>query len=1190
MDSVSASPPDPADVAAAGVVVFPRSPLDLRTTTQCPACLQPLRSVVCTSCGLDLRHPAAADLAAVSASIADALDTRLGLIGRIRRETRGSAAPAPPQPSPVVVPWQAPTPASEPSPARHGRSGIQIALIVIGISLLSVFAVFGVVYAFVAYGMGVRTLIIGAATLATIVAATVVARRGLSSTAEGLAALGSVVLVLDAWAVRQTDAFGLGGTDSVTYWGWALTSVAVVAGTWAWLGRHRSPLLLATIAAPIGAALIAVEATSALVSGADAVIASLTASAVAVVVAVLGARALAETHSAVVRVAVSVISTAVVPLTALPLLVGISQLVNEGWWWAVAAGVAHLAIAIGAILVIGSMPTTSPDRTNSPYGAVVAALATLSMVVALALAAESVRDDHVLLAVALLAPVSLALCADVAAPRMRRRVSALPVYSAAIAAAVAAGLVALAVASLPLESVIRAMTWGLFEAAAAPSTAVGSGNPLIPTALGVLAAALLAAGIVWWRTGTLARAGRAPALAAGTATTVLLSVSLAPTWAISMVGVSTAAIGAATLLALFPARPTDDGAARSARITLAIVAVGAALIASALGFAVDGAWVLGVAVAVMTVSVGVAATSSHLARGIAYAVASLLIVATGPVLAGDLAPLIGVTAPAAVTLALCGLLIGASGLVTVRLSDARALLATTLPVAILAAALVMDAADPAVAVAASVAALLIVLGLSVRLHRRDTAADAWLIGALLPGAVVILADRSTAAIALSADLIMSGEDRALVAVAAATVTAVVALGTTAGRTRASIDAGAGAIIAVALAVAAATGPSSIILLVAGVATLTVSISRDGLLSSRSARRYVGWVALALGIAALWRLLTEQAVTELEWYVLPISAALLSVAALLSRVPAERALLGPLSGPALLVASALGISALPLAAASGDAHPLRGVIVGVIATLIVLGVLIGRVRSDGRWGGRAPGLLVVGVLAQVLLAGSATWAVLTAARDGMPVPLLQLVGIVTVIMLVGTAAAAWASAPRTAGRVRSRSHGATTALTAGGAAIVALLLGVGGAVEAVELLALPLALGLLVIGTLELELRNAARSLGWLTPGLTALLVPSFVAVSIDPELWRVVAVGLGATAVFIGGVARRLQAPFVVGGAIVMIHLLVQTWPLLEQVGRAVEWWLWLGIAGVIVVAVAARYEQRVQNLTTAVRHIAQLR
>ena len=82
------------DRSWAGIMRFPRTPADLRSTTTCPACFAVLRSTTCDACGLDLTHPATAELAALSTRIADDLDARADLVGRIRRETVELASPA----------------------------------------------------------------------------------------------------------------------------------------------------------------------------------------------------------------------------------------------------------------------------------------------------------------------------------------------------------------------------------------------------------------------------------------------------------------------------------------------------------------------------------------------------------------------------------------------------------------------------------------------------------------------------------------------------------------------------------------------------------------------------------------------------------------------------------------------------------------------------------------------------------------------------------------------------------------------------------------------------------------------------------------------------------------------------------------------------------------------------------------
>jgi hypothetical protein len=154
-----------------------------------------------------------------------------------------------------------------------------------------------------------------------------------------------------------------------------------------------------------------------------------------------------------------------------------------------------------------------------------------------------------------------------------------------------------------------------------------------------------------------------------------------------------------------------------------------------------------------------------------------------------------------------------------------------------------------------------------------------------------------------------------------------------------------------------------------------------------------------------------------------------------------------------------------------------------------------------------------------------------------------------------------------------------------------VLGLAGAVDPVEFVSIPLAVALLAVGGLHLAAVESARSWLWLAPGLVALLAPSLLAIDAAGEpLWRAIAIGVVAAAAFVIGLMRRLQAPFVLGGVALLIHLLVQSWPLMTLVGEAVEWWLWLGLAGVLIIVIAARFERRMQNVRDVATRISQLR
>ncbi|QYF72987.1 SCO7613 C-terminal domain-containing membrane protein [Cryobacterium sp. PAMC25264] len=161
------------------------------------------------------------------------------------------------------------------------------------------------------------------------------------------------------------------------------------------------------------------------------------------------------------------------------------------------------------------------------------------------------------------------------------------------------------------------------------------------------------------------------------------------------------------------------------------------------------------------------------------------------------------------------------------------------------------------------------------------------------------------------------------------------------------------------------------------------------------------------------------------------------------------------------------------------------------------------------------------------------------------------------------------------------------------AAAAAMLGAGvarGVPDPVELVSVPLAVALVVSGWLHLGRSPASRSWGALAPGLLLLLVPSLLLDLTASPLWRVVGLGIVATAVLLLGVRRKLQAPFVLGSVVLLVHALAQLWPWIALAYTAVYWWLWLGIGGVLLIALAARYEQRIQNLKAVALRVSALR
>ncbi|MBD3943746.1 hypothetical protein IF188_18800 [Microbacterium sp. NEAU-LLC] len=183
--------------------------------------------------------------------------------------TVSQTVPARPGPEAPGRPPAAPAPVAS-TPRR--RLTVPVLLLIVGVSLVGIAAVFFLLLAWFVAGIAVKALIIGAITLATIVVASWLPRRDLTATAEGVGALGVVLLALDAWAVRANDLFGAGGTDPAVYTGVAALVVAALCRVWARVSGLRGPDLATSLAVPAGAGflvggLAALPSAEALVAG-----------------------------------------------------------------------------------------------------------------------------------------------------------------------------------------------------------------------------------------------------------------------------------------------------------------------------------------------------------------------------------------------------------------------------------------------------------------------------------------------------------------------------------------------------------------------------------------------------------------------------------------------------------------------------------------------------------------------------------------------------------------------------------------------------------------------------------------------------------------------------------------------------------------------------------------------------------
>ncbi len=1223
------------DRAWAGRTVFPRSTAELRSTTSCPACLAPLTATVCASCGLDLRHPAAVDLAASSAAIADALDARLDLIGRIRRDSATAAfappatavtAPAATVPATAAAAAAAAAPATagavpaatSATPAR-GRSSIQIALIVIGISLLSVFAVFGLVYAFVTFGSAVRMAIIVGGTLATMIAAGVLGRRGLRSTGEGVAVLGTVMLTLDAWALRLDDPAGLGATNGALYWGAALLVVSATASVWARTSRLAAPGVAAAGLLPVGAALLVghvVDSTVVDSTAADGA-APFFAGAVAGL-AVAAASALVATSEPAARRAAAIVARAVGAAAGAVALVGVVDIDPTGRWSPALAGGVLAAATLLHVVALERGPLAARRTERGPVRgldrATLVALgggAALAATVGAIAAAARFDQERVAVSAPLIAAVLVAVAAE---QGWRRMPTGAPARLAFTAAALTAGLVAAVAGGLAaivgVAAFAEASTQTFETLALTPGDRVASAEPATIAALGALALSLGIVAVGWAALGLLVRRGRALTVIA--AVVVVALVPLLPSWWLVMLVYAVLAIGAA---AMIPAcrRITDGDARRALLALLAPLSAGAALGAVTVGWAVPRGAGLGLAAALVAIALGRAAARTPATRAAATGgAAALVVLLTAPLVAELVrgAPDLLIDGGAA-TIAVAAVVIASAQLGRLPALDRHLAQGIAAGAALIAATTAtVPLVDECAAMLLAIAALALV---AVRGERPARVAARILLPLAAARLAFLAVEALSATVSAAAPTSVLAVMPAAAALAALAMTAAVGLGASArsgavgerrraltlneviggaGLERRAGDAAALAVTAALLSTLAAPGANGatvwIVLLLAAVVVLVIAISRDGLVGASSARRHLGWAALALGAAALWSRLAADAVTAPEPYTLPVAGVLLLVAAAAHRAARRGSAASRSAAP--LVAAAVGLALLPSGLHEPLDEPVRGAAVAAVAIAVLLGGMLAPARVQQALPGIAAALAAAG--ATTLGVGGFAHALAltldaTGAIDGRAAPLAGSALAHALIVVALPAAMAVIVHLIGAGRVRD----AAVAGLLGSSAAAAATLGETGAVATVELVSVPVAVGALAVGALTLSERPGARSWLWLAPGIVLLLAPSLLAIDGAGEpLWRAVVVGVAAAGVFAVGLGLRLQAPFVLGGAALLIHLLVQSWPLLEQVGRAVEWWLWLGLAGVLVVTLAARYERRLQNARALARRISELR
>jgi hypothetical protein len=408
-------------------------------------------------------------------------------------------------------------------------------------------------------------------------------------------------------------------------------------------------------------------------------------------------------------------------------------------------------------------------------------------------------------------------------------------------------------------------------------------------------------------------------------------------------------------------------------------------------------------------------------------------------------------------------------------------------------------------------------------------------------------------------------------------------------------------------------PSAFLLSAGALAMGARALLDPALGSSELAAVVAGTGAFAIAAIMVWRSETDAA----RWptTVLAAAGAALTIAAVFDHADGE------LMRTALtaVIAGIVGVGGALLLRWARWA-PLGAVlaIAGVVAALLAVGArfaLVATTPSPGIepdvWAVAGTGIVVaVGIAALrssasriVALVVSATFSVALVLFTGAELLLLgsthadELRTVLTVSALTVVGVVAF---------MRRAQLGLSLAVTAAALTVVfALVALVAFGVRPFELVTLPPAVGLVFLGARAMRRDSAVRSWRALGPGLVLLTIPSLVYdftvpslvdefPSLDDDssvaLWRAVGLGLIAIGMVVAGAVWRLQAPLVLGSAVLLVHAVAQLWPWISDLYVAVPWWLWLGVGGALLIFLAARYEKRMRELRAAFTAISSLR
>ncbi|MER5708252.1 hypothetical protein [Streptomyces sp. NPDC002122] len=142
----------------------------------------------------------------------------------------------------------------------------------------------------------------------------------------------------------------------------------------------------------------------------------------------------------------------------------------------------------------------------------------------------------------------------------------------------------------------------------------------------------------------------------------------------------------------------------------------------------------------------------------------------------------------------------------------------------------------------------------------------------------------------------------------------------------------------------------------------------------------------------------------------------------------------------------------------------------------------------------------------------------------------------------------------------------------------------------EAYTLPVTLPALAVGFLRRRRDPEAASWTAYGPGLAATLLPSLVAAWVDPDWVRPLLLGVAALVVTLLGARFRLQALLVLGGTVLALDGLHELAPYVVQAVGALPRWLPPALAGLLLLAVGATYEQRLRDARRLRERLARMR